>query len=199
MPKERGTGAGAKAAAKRRTASNPYGTRGRGNATAPQYDIPAFGPDHEDRPTQIAPEAQQPARQIAPNDLETDNRFNNVTTDLTNLRDAIDEDRTRMESMNDSLKKIQEMLEQQAALRLQPAGITGLPISTNPVTLLSRQNTGNDPLQLVCETYPWIDQNLLINIISKKLEVKDLVKLIPERRPTKRKVCHNRSSIRYPH
>ena len=103
--------------------------------------------------------------------------------------------------MNDSLKKIQEMLEQQAALRLQPAGITGLPISTNPVPLtsLSRQNTGNDPLQLVCETYPWIDQNLLINIISKKLEVKDLVKLIPERRPTKRKVCHNRSSIRYPH
>src|SRR5205814_5443482 len=81
-----------------------------------------------------------------------------------------------------SLKKIQEMLEQQAALRLQPAGITGLPISTNPVPLtsLSRQNTGNDPLQLVCETYPWIDQNLLINIISKKLEVKDLVKLIPE-------------------
>jgi len=180
MPKERGTGAGAKAAAKRRTASNPYGTRGRGNATAPQYDIPAFGPDHEDRPTQIAPEAQQPARQFAPNDPETDNRFNNVTADLTNLRDAIDEDRTRMESMNDSLKKIQEMLEQQAALRLQPAGITGLPISTNPVTLLSRQNTGNDPLQLVCETYPWIDQNLLINIISKKLEVKDLVKLIPE-------------------
>ena len=119
MPKEQGTRAGAKAAAKRRTASNPYGTRGRGNATVPQYDIPAFGLDHEDRPTQIAPEpvqiapeAQQPARQIAPNDLETDNRFNNVTTDLTNLRDAIDEDRTRMQSMNDSLNKFQEMLEQ---------------------------------------------------------------------------------------
>ena len=112
MAKARATGADPKAVAKHCTVSNSYGTWGHGKAAvALQCEIPAFEPDHQAGPAQIAPEEpaqiiQQVQQQIVPNDLEINNRFNNVIADITNLRDAIDEDRTRMESMNDSLKKI---------------------------------------------------------------------------------------------
>jgi len=93
---------------------------------------------------------------------------NNLTANAAETQDAIDELKENFSSINEKLDILT------AAMANEP-GRT----ATQPP-----RNNGNDPLPFIQSHLPWIDQSLLSNIVTGKLDSKDLIRLLPlEDRP----------------
>jgi hypothetical protein len=110
-----------------------------------------------------------PRRETSPEiqpDQPPDERPNDTLSKVDRLEEALDEIRERFDthvsSLDARLDALTELLQ----------GNTG------PGRLTSA--SGMTPNSLISQYLPWLDQGLLSNVVSRKLEVRELVKLLPE-------------------
>lgn len=90
---------------------------------------------------------------------------------LDEVRERLDEWTGRIEAFDQRFDTLTELLQNNAnSATTRGQGLPAVPALTN----------GTTPREFVSKHLSWIDQTLLSNIVSRKLEIKDLVRLIPE-------------------
>jgi len=157
---------------------------------------------HVNRPPHRAVSPTQSESTVGHNDTEeladddTTSRINDIVTDLHTLRDAVDHSNSRMDAVDNSIKNLTRFFEKQATMAppsvgpstsIGPTMLSQSQVSPFMPALTSTANPGNNPLIFLSTNFHWLtaDQPFLEKIISRKMEVRDLVKLIPEEdRPT---------------
>jgi len=110
---------------------------------------------------ETSPAASTPAQPLDP-------RLDNTVSKVDRLEDALDEIRERFDTHVSSLDARLDAL---AELLQGNGGPTRGP--TAPAS-------GMTPNTLISQYLPWLDQGVLSNVVSRKLEVRELVKLLPE-------------------
>ena len=140
---------------------------------------PNLGPSSDEEPN-TGPPQKTLTRQ------ETTIAIHNITRDLFVLRDAINQNQQTVTS------QLAEIIK---AVKTKDNGRPELETRASPesdataddIQAGALNSTNGTPLHaFIQEHFEWIDQALLINIVSKKMEIKDLIKLIPEEdRPSK--------------
>ena len=103
-------------------------------------------------------------------------QFNALINDMSKLNEAINEIQDHIDFMNAKLNNFIAMFQrnnQTIALDVNFISETTLPSLSR--TSNTRDITLND---LIMNLFPWLNQIILINVISWKLEIKDLIKLI---------------------
>jgi hypothetical protein len=103
----------------------------------------------------------------------------------TESQDVVDELRSRLDHYGDNINDLTTQVRQLVqALQVSVPGITTAP-STASASGPSR--LGTNPLSFVEAHMAWVDSNLVTNIVSRKLDPKELILLLPlEERPNKR-------------
>jgi hypothetical protein len=115
-------------------------------------------------------QAGSPTRDTSPAPTEPeqppDQRLDDALGKVDRLEDALEEIRDRFDthvsSIDTRLDALTELLQ----------GNAGLARTTSA--------SGMTPNTLISQYLPWLDQGLLSNVVSRKLEVRELVKLLPE-------------------
>ena len=129
-----------------------------------------------------SPPDRQNIDALAPSTIQSlEELIHGLTANATEAQDAIEDLRTRFDrydrdvhTINDKIDALTQAVTSQTPARRVPAG--SLPSTP-------RRN-GNDPRSFIQNHLPWIDSSLLTNLVSLKLDVKDLVRLLPvEDRP----------------
>jgi hypothetical protein len=168
MPAERQTksaAAKAKAKAKAKTTTTPR-TRG-ASATSTPRAVP-MSTRSATRPASSPQGAEDTDGSILASTVH------NLAANAAEAQDAIQDLQDKFRKLEDNITQKIDSLTQ--ALSTSLAGTRADPQAS--------PSNGNNPRLLIQSHLPWIDQSLLANVIALKLDVKDLVRLLPvEDRP----------------
>ena len=117
---------------------------------------------------------------------ETITAIHNITSDLFVLRDAINQNQQTVTSQLAEIIKAVKTKDN-GRPELETRASPESDVTADDIQAGAVNSTNGTPLHaFIQEHFEWIDQALLINIVSKKMEIKDLIKLIPEEdRPSK--------------
>jgi hypothetical protein len=114
-------------------------------------------------------QAGSPTRDTTPEpppDQPSDQRLDDTLSKVNRLEDALDEIRDRFDThvstLDARLDALTELLQGNAGPARPPSA------------------SGMTPNTLISQYLPWLDQGLLSNVVSRKLEVRELIKLLPE-------------------
>jgi len=122
------------------------------------------------RPVPPEEEDDEPRAEFDP--IEMTERMNGLTEEVNGLADDLKEVKVTISkhfaASDQRLDDIFDLLERRSS-RNTPLG-----------TPSKGQPLGNTPANLIPVHLSWLDKTLLANIVSRKLEIKDLIKLIPE-------------------
>ena len=104
-----------------------------------------------------------------------------LSANAAETQDAIENMQERLNQWGGTINTINDRIE--ALTQMLQAG-PGIRVPELPNPPLRNSVNGNNPQTLVQEHLAWIDQAILLSTVSLKLEVKDLVRLLPvEDRP----------------
>jgi len=150
-------------------------------ARDPPIPEPTPSPPQEDPPAEITVQSVHADVEV----IKT--AVNNLTSNAAETQDALEQLQAQ------SLAFQEEFMARFDALTasINTARDTQVGSGARPPTHAS---AGNDPLAFAQTHLPWIDQSLLTSLVSLKLDVKDLIRLLPiEDRPKGRTSAHPRA------
>ena len=110
-------------------------------------------------------------------------QFNTLINDMSKLNKAINKIQDRIDFMNPKLDKLVTMFQRNN--QTIASDVNSISEATPP-PLSRTSNTCDITLNdLITNLFPWLNQIILTNVISRKLEIKDLVKLISKENRSK--------------
>jgi len=119
--------------------------------------------------------------------------INALKANAAETQDAIDSIRNDIQQLGSSFDSLDEKLDSIAnALRTSVPGLStnGSPTIKNPLA------AGNNPLSFIQQHLGWVSQTLVSNIVSGKLDPKELIQLLPEEERPSRKAT-TRSNLQF--
>jgi len=126
------------------------------------------------RTRSLQPQQPEPDAPIPQTADQLATQISILSNNAAETQDALDEVRGRLDSWEGRLDAFDRKFDDLAQLlHNNIGGSTGDPAVT---PLLN----GIAPREFISTNMPWIDQTLLASIVSRKLELKDLVRLLPE-------------------
>jgi hypothetical protein len=167
------------------------------NPASARRPVPPTGIQGPTSPPTQVPATQSPSTQQTPQ--ETQPSFSELVNQVIILTNANDETNKRLDSLTnandethkrlDSLTKGLERLTNALTDRMEPAVPNSNPITAGPTD--PRAAYGKTPQEILANQVSWLTESFIIEVISRKLEIKDLIKLLPEEeRPKGRTVPH---------
>jgi len=132
---------------------------------------------------------------------EKDPHIPNFASDIDSLKanaaetqDAIDNIRGDIQQLGNSFESLDAKLDSIAnALR---TSVPGLSTGSTPTTGLNPPLSGTNPLSFIQQHLGWVSQTLVSNIVSCKLDPKELIQLLPEEERPSRKATA-RSNLQF--
>lgn len=127
--------------------------------------------------------------------------MDDVVADIHTLRDAVDHSNNRLDTVDENIKLLTRSIQEQttSAIGASVPNRLNTPQNSLPLPTPANQgsyhntalgfsasgpllNQGNNPIQFISTNFPWLTMGptFLEKIISRRMEVKDLVKLLPE-------------------